>query len=78
MATIGDESAFDKSYYTAQYPWNQWLDGQVWLLTRGQDFSEEMDLRNFQSQATNKGRERGLKVRTAKQSRDTIAIQAIR
>ena len=24
-----------------RYPWEQWLDGQIWELTRGEDFSSK-------------------------------------
>lgn len=46
----------------AKHPWSEWLDGRVWKLKQGVDFSAE--IRNFRSQVFCKAKERQRKVKT--------------
>jgi hypothetical protein len=45
----------------SKYPWDQWLDGRVWLLEKGEDF--RISVPSMQSSVTNAARARGLKVK---------------
>ena len=58
------------------YPWNDWLDGRVWRLTRGTDFKSET--KSFASTAAVAADRRGLKLRTTRPDADTVVIQAYR
>jgi hypothetical protein len=56
-------------------PWDEWLDGQARILTKGEDF--HVDIRNMQSMFTGAARSRGLKGVTAKVSDTEVAVQAV-
>lgn len=45
-----------------KYPWDQWLDGQVWLLDPAVDFPPGVKTHGFRSAAANAARGRGLRV----------------
>jgi hypothetical protein len=60
---------------TTRYPWDEWLDGNIWQLTKGDDFPS--DAYNFRNGAINAARRKGLKVRTSR-SGDVVTIQAVR
>lgn len=50
--------------YTAdRYPWDEWLDGDVWDLEPGKDF--HVKTQSMRTMAVAKAKERGFKVRTA-------------
>jgi len=44
------------------YPWDEWLDGDVWKLTQGEDFTASMS--NFRGLVYMKAQDRQLQVRT--------------
>lgn len=46
----------------AKYPWDEWTDGSIWELKRGQDF--EVPRYAMQTMLHTKARQLGLKVRT--------------
>jgi hypothetical protein len=46
----------------SRYPWDEWLDGSVWELIPGQDFSGKPA--NFRSVATGQAKKRNGKVKT--------------
>jgi len=58
----------------AQYPWDKWLDGRVWRLTRGTDFVKIKSGTMIQN-ANQAAKVRGGKVRTRKESDDAVVIQ---
>ena len=45
-----------------RYPWEEWLDGDVWELSLGQDIKSNP--RTFRSSAITQAKQRGGKVRT--------------
>lgn len=61
----------------ARYPWNDWLDGSVWELVRGEDFnSKPSTLRaNAQTQAKKRGGHARSKAATTGDGRDAVVIQ---
>lgn len=56
-----------------RYPWDQWLDGDVWELTPGKDFT--ISVASFRSGAFYNAKIRGMKIRTARKD-DKLIIQA--
>lgn len=56
--------SFPRPTSTSRYPWEQWLDGNVWQLFKGEDYTarDETLLSNARTQA----RRRSGKVRTRK------------
>jgi len=74
MATQLENFAFVGAGRKRKYQWDLWLDGNIWKLTRPDDFQCNVNsLRNGAMQAS---RHRGLKVRTTIVDDDTIVIQA--
>jgi hypothetical protein len=58
----------------AIYPWNDWLDGGVWRLRRGEDYEPtDQVMRNICMRA---GERRGLKVQTSSEGEGVLLIQA--
>jgi hypothetical protein len=57
------------------YPWDEWLDGRVWKLTRGEDFHSKP--RYFGNMAQVSGARRGVKVETRVDG-DVLYIRALR
>jgi hypothetical protein len=57
------------------YPWDEWLDGRVWKLTRGEDFPSKP--RYFGNMAQVSGSRRGVKVETRVDG-DDLYIRALR
>lgn len=49
---------------TRRYPWEEWADGSVWRLVRGEDFDQEVD--DFRNRLYPQAKRRGMKVRSAK------------
>ena len=61
----------------SKYDWDQWFDGDVWILTQHEDFETEVD--TFQTTCLIRARKRfGTgHLRTQKVGKDRIAIQKI-
>lgn len=55
------------------YPWDEWLDGRVWHLTRGEDFTTSP--RNFSSSVRQAAARKGVKLSTRVLG-DNVFIQA--
>jgi hypothetical protein len=55
---------------TRRYPWNEWTDGSVWRLVRGEDFDQETD--QFRNRLYPQASRRGMKVRSAKRIEEVI------
>jgi hypothetical protein len=63
----------------ARYPWDEWLDGSVWELVRGDDFHAKMT--TFRSNAQIQAKRRGGRVRTKTVDaggREGVALQFVR
>jgi uncharacterized protein YwgA len=71
MATIieGDYD-FDK------YPWSQWLDGQIWRLSNGDDFT--IKAKTLVGYAKTAAKERGLVLDSKIESDTSIVLRARR
>jgi len=42
-----DEKEFPGRLHTAKYPWDQWFDGRIWRLVKGEDFDvSEVNMRS--------------------------------
>ena len=50
-------SSFPPATTRTRYPWDQWLDGQVWELVAGEDFTAKPETirQSASSQATKRG-----------------------
>jgi hypothetical protein len=60
----------------SRYPWDEWLDGNVWELVRGEDFQAK--LTTFRANAQGQAKKRGGRVRSKAadaDGRDTLVIQ---
>lgn len=53
-----------------KYPWDQWLNGSMWYLVKGEDF--DVDTKGFQTYIHNYANQHGIRVRTktARNNRD--------
>lgn len=56
-----------------KYPWDEWLDGQIWELTHGKDFN--CVVVNFRSAVYVEAKRRGKKVRISLRE-NSVVIQA--
>lgn len=56
-----------------QYPWDNWLNGEIWELTRDEDFTITPE--NFAKTAYTAARRRDLKVRTDS-NQNVLVLQA--
>ena len=56
-----------------KYPWNDWLDGRVWEIERGEDFV--VDAEQMRKNIYNAAWTRGLAVRTGRK-KNKIVLQA--
>lgn len=72
MAEILDQFPF-RSQRSSQ-PWDQWLDGRIWKLTAGVDFTGALS--TFRTRLFTIGKNRGLSVQTKIVSPNEIVIQA--
>jgi len=54
------------------YPWDEWSDGRVWRLTRGEDFNS--DPKSFRVLVHRTAKSRGLKARTHIESQDVFVL----
>jgi hypothetical protein len=77
VAEVVDElpEALGRTGRSASYPWDEWLDGRVWRLTRGEDFHSKP--RYFGNMAQVSGARRGVKVETRVDG-DVLYIRALR
>lgn len=75
MAKVVKEFSESGSSRYGTLPWAKWLDGQIWQLTFGEDFSTS--LRSFAAYVHQAAGRRGLKAKTKIISPDTVQIQAI-
>lgn len=60
-----------------KYPWDDWLDGSVWLLRRGEDFSTS--ILSFRATASTMAKRSGKKLRSravSDENGEGLAIQA--
>lgn len=62
-----------------QHPWSEYLDGRVWELTPGEDFTAKVP--TFKASAQAQAKKRGGRVRTRtlrEGDRETLVIQFVR
>jgi hypothetical protein len=71
MATVDPDFVFTNG--NTRYPWHQWLDGQVWVLKKGEDY--DIQTLSMRVQCHARAEKRGLKARV-RASGDTIWVQA--
>ena len=57
------------------HPWEEWLDGNPWRLTRGVDF--DSTIVNFRDGVHRAASTRGVRAITRQESDDVIVIQAV-
>jgi hypothetical protein len=78
MAEVLEDFSFTNRAegFPVRYDWDSWLDGQVWKLKQGEDFTISLvNLRNSVFVAASK---RNLKVRTTTNKEEgTVIIQAL-
>lgn len=73
MARKLNEFPKDKAEAKTQYPWERWLDGNVWKITKDDDFEIQLD--TFMSKVYFEASERDLIVRVKLQDTSVI-VQA--
>jgi hypothetical protein len=64
---------------SARYPWDEWLDGSVWELVRGDDFHAKPT--TFRSNAQTQAKRRGGRARTKAAEtggREAVVLQFVR
>jgi hypothetical protein len=66
-------NAWPTTSNSTRYPWDQWLDGNIWALTKGDDFDQNTE--HFRAQVYIAARNRGVKARTTRLG-DVLHIQA--
>jgi hypothetical protein len=59
----------------ANYPWDEWMDGQARILVKGEDF--DVSIINMQNAFSGAARRRGLSCTTTKVSDTEVAVQAV-
>lgn len=59
----------------AKYPWDEWLDGQIWKLVRGEDFTVAIE--QFRNHVYSAARARGRWVTTRKDG-EALVVQAVK
>ena len=69
---IEDPGTFHWSRDMYKYPWHLWLDGQVWELTPGEDFT--VDVVTFQAMAHKYAGNYDMKIRT-RQHKGKLLLQ---
>lgn len=74
MAQRLDSYDFPPGGRAGKYPWDEWLDGSVWRLIGGEDFTTPA--RNFRRQVISVAQRRGLKAQTTVRDGDVI-LQAL-
>tara|TARA_B100000131_G_scaffold280562_1_gene286579 strand:+ start:335 stop:562 length:228 start_codon:yes stop_codon:yes gene_type:complete len=72
MAEVLDNHVFGKTRNEEGYPYDQWLDGQIWKLTRDIDFS--CKVQSMRINLCNAARARKIKIRTSLGS-DYLIVQ---
>lgn len=55
------------------YPWDQWTDGSIWKVKRGEDFNTSQT--NFGASVYDKARKIGKKVRVKNEPDDVVVFQ---
>jgi hypothetical protein len=68
MATKLDQFPITPRRTQRSYPWEKWTDGGAWMLIRGEDFDQEVEV--FRNKLYSQATKRGLKVRTHKEQTD--------
>jgi len=59
-----------------RYPWHEWSDGSVWVLTRGEDF--DIIPESLQKLAYRWARRHGMRVRTDLSEFNVVRLQFVR
>lgn len=60
MAEVIEEFSAGGRTRTGKYAWDNWFDGKIWKLTKGEDF--EVPIGSFSASATGAAKSRGLKL----------------
>jgi hypothetical protein len=64
-------------FRSSKYDWDNWLDGDIWVLTQGEDF--EVELSTMRSTILGAAYRKGLRARTTLDMKaKTITIQAFK
>ena len=72
---VTDESFQENRGASLKYPWAEWSDGQVRKLTKGIDFTCEVE--NLQNAVYSWARRHDLKGRTSLASHDQVIVQML-
>ena len=74
MAEVLEDFDFTRSG-RGQHPWDEWFNGKVWKLTRGEDFQGAT--KNFRITAYTAAKERNLKIQTRILNDQTFILQVV-
>ncbi len=61
---------FEFRQTASKYNWDEWFNGEIWELKRGEDFQNPANY--FRSQVSSRARERGLRAMTSQVGEDTV------
>lgn len=77
MATIQHGDMEPSKYAPKGYPWDEWFNGQQWLIKRGEDFTP--DAQTFRTMLYSRAKGRGLRLRASvtKDRPDEIRFQVV-
>lgn len=64
MAEVIEQFPSEQRRATRRYPWDDWADGRIWKLRRGEDFDANPD--QFRNRLYSQAKKRGLEARTSK------------
>lgn len=59
----------------SRYPWEEWLDGNIWMLKQGEDFFA--DIKSMRVMSYNMAKKVGLRVNTTTIDERTLVIKAV-
>lgn len=60
-----------------KYPWEDWLNGEIWMLRRGTDFDADVQIWSVRSAATMYAHRHGLRIRTSIWDNDTLIVEKL-
>ncbi len=66
--------SYDFKVTRGKYPWEEWLDGSIWRLSKGEDF--QCEPATFRSSAISKAKRLGINLKSSVAG-DQVVIQAV-
>jgi hypothetical protein len=76
MARVDDSIDFGPRKPYRRYPWDQWANGETWVLTQGEDFDVTVD--SFCDTAREWARTHGYLLRSEAHSETTVFLRFVK